>query len=155
MIDKLTDIIPPSFVASAIAAFGYVFASADAGWLSSFDRGGFTLLTLVSLGVFFWLIGPKVFTWIKDYIERLEARNDSNQKAFLEELAKMRESRERADEAHREAMTALKDQTAASFSQHNQLINRLITKINTGTNTVNVEHADVNLKDDTIKFVTQ
>lgn len=85
--------------------------------LTIFEKGGFLLLTLLSLFGFIWLAGPRVVNWLSSYLEKLEQRNAENLSRFLDELKAQRESRETWQKEFREMLQAHKHEVVSSIRE--------------------------------------
>jgi hypothetical protein len=113
-------------VGSVSLATGSV--SAD-GWLDIFEKGGFLLLTLLALGLFVWLLIPKILDWLRSYLERLEQRNVTQLESFLHELKEGRESRERTETAFRQALETHRHETVAAINIQTDYVKELVNEL--------------------------
>lgn len=94
--------------------------------LTIFEKGGFLLLTLLSLFGFVWMVGPKVVNWLSSYLERLEQRNAENLSRFLDELKAQRESRELWLKELREILQIHKQEVVSSLREQTVAFKELV-----------------------------
>jgi len=131
MIDRICESIVATCAtaASLWGGMNLVAARDVSSWLDVFERGGFLLVTLVGLGLFGWLVVPKLLDWAKDYLEDLKETNKQQIGYFLTELEKGRDSRERTEEAFREALHDSKKETVAAIKEQTGYVADLVKEL--------------------------